>query len=106
MILVPPDRLTGLEAVLARMNAAAPGAVWLGAALHRRGDDRRRLARLKAMAERVEVPLLALNDVLYAAPDDRDLQDVLSSLFGEGGSFFDDLFGGGRRRSGGCKLRR
>ncbi|QTC89328.1 error-prone DNA polymerase [Brevundimonas pondensis] len=80
LILVPPDRLTGLEEVLARMNAAAPGAVWLGAALHRRGDDRRRLARLKAMAERVEVPLLALNDVLYAAPDDRDLQDVLTCI--------------------------
>ncbi|VTO11306.1 DNA polymerase III subunit alpha [Brevundimonas vancanneytii] len=80
LILVPPDRLTGLEEVLARMNAAAPGAVWLGAALHRRGDDRRRLARLKAMAERVEVPLLALNDVLYAAPEDRDLQDVLTCI--------------------------
>ncbi|PZU72240.1 MAG: error-prone DNA polymerase [Brevundimonas sp.] len=80
LILVPPDRLTGLEAVLTRMNAAAPGAVWLGAALHRRGDDRRRLARLKAMAERADVPLLALNDVLYAAPDDRDLQDVLTCI--------------------------
>ncbi len=80
LILVPPDRLTGLEETLIRMNAAAPGAVWLGAVLHRRGDDRRRLARLKAMAERVEVPLLALNDVLYAAPEDRDLQDVLTCI--------------------------
>ncbi|MNS28206.1 Error-prone DNA polymerase [compost metagenome] len=80
LILVPPDRLTGLEETLTRMNEAAPGAVWLGAALHRRGDDRRRLARLKAMAERVEVPLLALNDVLYAAPEDRDLQDVLTCI--------------------------
>lgn len=80
LILVPPDRLTGLEEVLSRMSAAAPGAVWLGAVLHRRGDDRRRLARLKAVAERVEVPLLALNDVLYAAPDDRDLQDVLTCI--------------------------
>ena len=80
LILVPPDRLTGLEAVLTRMNAAAPGAVWLGAVLHRRGDDRRRRARLKAMAERAQVPLLALNDVLYAAPGDRDLQDVLTCI--------------------------
>src|SRR5690606_910083 len=80
LILVPPDRLRGLEEVLASMKVAAPGAVWLGAALHRRGDDRRRLARLKAMAERVEVPLLALNDVLYAAPEDRDLQDVLTCI--------------------------
>jgi error-prone DNA polymerase len=80
LILVPPDRLTGLEETLIRLNEAAPGAVWLGAVLHRRGDDRRRLARLKAMAERAEVPLLALNDVLYAAPDDRDLQDVLTCI--------------------------
>ena len=80
LILVPPDRLTGLEEVLTRMNEAAPGAVWLGAVLHRRGDDRRRLARLKAMAERVEVPLLALNDALYAGPEDRDLQDVLTCI--------------------------
>ncbi len=80
LILVPPDRLTGLEEVLARMTEAAPGAVWLGAALHRRGDDRRRLARFKAMAERACVPLLALNDVLYAGPEDRDLQDVLTCI--------------------------
>ncbi|MBD7940481.1 error-prone DNA polymerase [Brevundimonas guildfordensis] len=80
LILVPPDRLTGLEEVLARMNEAAPGAIWLGAALHRRGDGRRRLARLKAMAARADVPLLALNDVLYAAPEDRDLQDVLTCI--------------------------
>jgi len=80
LILVPPDRLTGLEEVLTRMNEAAPGAVWLGAAQHRRGDDRRRLARLKTMAERADVPLLALNDVLYAAPEDRDLQDVVTCI--------------------------
>ena len=80
LILVPPDRLTGLEETLTRMNAASPGAVWLGAVLHRRGGDRRRLARLKAMAERADVPLLALNDVLYAAPEDRDLQDVLTCI--------------------------
>src|SRR5690606_11344553 len=80
LILVPPDRLTGVEEVLTRLNAAAPGAGWLGAALHRRGDDRRRLARLKAMADRLRIPLLALNDVLYAAPDDRDLQDVLTCI--------------------------
>src|SRR5690606_20393036 len=80
LILVPPDRLTGLEETLARMNEAAPGAVWLGAALHRRGDDQRRLARLQGMADRTQVPLLALNDVLYAVPEDRGLQDVLTCI--------------------------
>lgn len=28
-----------------------------------------------------------------------DIQDILGSIFGNGGGFFDDLFGGGRRRS-------
>jgi len=28
-----------------------------------------------------------------------DLQDILGSIFGDGGGFFDDLFGGGRRRA-------
>lgn len=28
-----------------------------------------------------------------------DVQDILGSIFGDGGGFFDDLFGGGRRRS-------
>ncbi len=32
------------------------------------------------MAERADAPLLALNDVLYAAPEDRDLQDVLTCI--------------------------
>ncbi|MBA4386401.1 MAG: molecular chaperone DnaJ [Verrucomicrobia bacterium] len=30
----------------------------------------------------------------------QDLQDVLGSLFGDGGGFFDDFFGGGRRQRG------
>jgi error-prone DNA polymerase len=80
LILMPPDRLAGLETVLARVAEAAPGAVWLGAAMHRRGDDRRKLARLKAMAAQTNTPLLALNDALYAAPSDRDLQDVMTCI--------------------------
>jgi error-prone DNA polymerase len=80
LIIMPPDQLAGLETVVARVAEAAPGAVWLGAAMHRRGDDRRRLVRLKAMAARTGAPLLALNDVLYAAPQDRDLQDVLTCI--------------------------
>jgi len=80
LILMPPDQLTGLEAILTRLAEAAPGAVWLGVTMHRRGDDRRRLARLKTLAMRAGVPLLASNDVLYATPGDRDLQDVLTCI--------------------------
>ncbi|HEY9213971.1 MAG TPA: error-prone DNA polymerase, partial [Ancylobacter sp.] len=46
----------------------------------RRGDDRRRLAGLKALAAGAKVPLLAMNDVLYHHPDQRDLQDVLTCI--------------------------
>ena len=46
----------------------------------RRGDDRRRLARLKQVAREASVPLLAVNDVLYASPEQRDLQDILTCI--------------------------
>ncbi|MDO1558662.1 error-prone DNA polymerase [Brevundimonas sp. 2R-24] len=80
LIAVPPRRLEGLETLIGRLNDARPGAVWLGAAMHRQGDDRRRLARLKALAEGASTPLLAMNDVLYHDPAERDLQDVLTCI--------------------------
>ncbi len=62
------------------MAEAAPGAVWLGASMHRRGDDRRRLAKLGLAArDRPRAPA-AVNDALYANPEDRDLQDVLTCI--------------------------
>ncbi|MFA6967535.1 MAG: error-prone DNA polymerase, partial [Bosea sp. (in: a-proteobacteria)] len=81
LLVVMPGRLfDGLAALLTRLDDAAPGAVWLGATMHRRGDDRRRLARLKAIAASTRTPLLATNDVLYDAPEQRDLQDVLTCI--------------------------
>ena len=80
LIVMPPDRLAGFDTVLDRIARAAPGAVWLAASMLRRGDDPRRLARLKAIAERAQVPLLAVNDVLYHLPQERDLQDILTCI--------------------------
>ncbi|PZO04292.1 MAG: error-prone DNA polymerase [Hyphomicrobiales bacterium] len=80
LILMPGKSLDALPALLARLDEAAPGAIWLGASMHRRGDDRRRLARLKAIAASTRTPLLATNDVLYDAPEQRDLQDVLTCI--------------------------
>lgn len=83
LALVPPPAPTrpeGLEAVLARLAAEAPGRVWLGAALHRRGSDGRRLARLRRLASAARVPLLATNDPLYASEDRRPLHDVLTCI--------------------------
>jgi len=80
LIAVPDQKLDALPDLLARLNEARPGAVWLGAAMPRRGDDRRRLAVLRALAEGAGTPLLAMNDVLYHAPESRDLQDVLTCI--------------------------
>ena len=65
---------------LAILAAAAPDRVWLGAAMGRGGSDRRRIARLARTAARANVPLLAINDALYASPADRALQDVLTCI--------------------------
>ncbi|GGF88528.1 error-prone DNA polymerase 1 [Azorhizobium oxalatiphilum] len=78
--LVPPPTPRGLEAVLARLASVAPGRVWLGAALHRRGSDGRRLARLRRLAAGAGVPLLATNDALYAEAERRPLHDVLTCI--------------------------
>jgi error-prone DNA polymerase len=80
LIVMPGRRYDGLPALLARLDEAAPGAVWLAACMHRKGDDRRRLARLKAIAAATRTPLIASNDVLYDAQEQRDLQDVLSCI--------------------------
>ena len=70
----------GQEFLLRRMAEARPGAVWLGAAMPRAGSDRRRLTKLKRLADRVGVPLLATNDALYAYPSDRPLHDVVTCI--------------------------
>ena len=80
LIVMPERRLDGLAEVLARLDAAAPGAVWLAATMARRGDDRRRLARLRSIAAPTRTPLIATNDVLYDAPEQRDLQDLMTCI--------------------------
>ena len=80
LILMPARSLDSLPALLARLDEAAPGAVWLGVSMHRRGDDRRRLARLKNIAAATRTPLIATNDALYDSIAQRDLQDVLTCI--------------------------
>ncbi|RYG19908.1 MAG: error-prone DNA polymerase, partial [Caulobacteraceae bacterium] len=80
LIVMPRRQLEGLEVVLGKVNDAAPGAVWLGAAMGRMGDDRRRLARLKTLSATTGAPLLAVNDVLYHDAEQRDLQDVVTCI--------------------------
>ncbi|HEY0104734.1 MAG TPA: error-prone DNA polymerase [Rhizomicrobium sp.] len=79
---MPPARgaFAKLEATLGRLQALAPGRVWLAAAMRHHGDDWRRLRRLSALARDAGVPLLAVNDVLYHDAGRRELQDVVTCI--------------------------
>jgi error-prone DNA polymerase len=80
LIVLPDTGEAHLKATLQALNHHAPGAVWLAASMGRKGGDRRRLAALKTQAAKAGVPLLATNDVLYHAPQQRALQDVLTCI--------------------------
>ncbi|HTH26980.1 MAG TPA: error-prone DNA polymerase [Sphingobium sp.] len=67
-------------ALLDRLREAAPDRVWLGAVMGRQGRDARLLARAQALAQASGVPLIALNDALYATPAARPLHDVLTAI--------------------------
>jgi error-prone DNA polymerase len=83
LIVLPPPWLNAgrLGAMLARLRqAASRHSVWLGASMLYRGDDARRLNRLAAIAGDAFVSLIAVNDVLYHAPERRALQDVVTCI--------------------------
>src|SRR5215475_6662454 len=80
LIVMSPDEIEAdaLRALLGRLQDAS--AVWLGASMLYRGDDQRRMAQLKRAAADSTVPLIAVNDVLYHAPERRALQDVVTCI--------------------------
>jgi error-prone DNA polymerase len=83
LIVMPPARLHAnkLQTLLLQLKQAAPkNGVWLAAGMLYRGDDLRRLKRIAAIAEQAFVPLIAVNDVLYHAPECRALQDVVTCI--------------------------
>ncbi len=66
--------------MLARLRAAAPHRVRLAASMPYRGRDRARLVRSRELARAAQVPLIAVNDVLFHHPDRRPLADVLACI--------------------------
>ncbi|TPQ30755.1 error-prone DNA polymerase [Bradyrhizobium guangdongense] len=82
LILTLPHRFDAAQAegILVRLKTSRAEGVWLAASLVYRGDDRRRLAQLDALATKAKVPLLATNEVLYHDPGRRPLQDVLTCI--------------------------
>ncbi len=81
LIAIPPDAPdAAFAAQLREMQRRFPGAVYLAASHLYRGDDRKRIARLGALADAAATPLIATNDVLYHAPERRALQDVVTCI--------------------------
>ncbi len=81
LIVVPPNRIKELAALLTRLKKTTTRrSVWLAASQLYRGDDRSRLARLAALASAAGVPLIAVGDVLHHAPERRPLQDVVTCI--------------------------
>jgi error-prone DNA polymerase len=82
LVLALPHRFETAKTldVLDRLQRSRADGVWLAASLLYRGDDKRRLTRLHAIAAKARLPLLATNEVLYHAPARRPLQDVLTCI--------------------------
>jgi error-prone DNA polymerase len=68
------------EEVLTTLRRIAPGKLWLGATLSHAGSDHRRLAKQAFLAARLDIPLLATCDALYARPEDRPLHDIVACI--------------------------
>jgi error-prone DNA polymerase len=66
--------------ILKILRVAAPHRVRLAATMLYRGRDKPRAERTATLAREAEVPLIAVNDVLYHHPDRRPLQDVLTCI--------------------------
>ncbi len=79
LILLPPHPQQNFENSLTQARDACAG-LWLGVNMPRGGGDRRRLQVLRHIAQQQGVKILAQNDVLYATPEDRPLQDVLTCV--------------------------
>ncbi|AWK85458.1 error-prone DNA polymerase [Azospirillum thermophilum] len=83
--LPPAGRLTALRLEefgrhLRQVAADFPGRTYLAVQQLHLADDRRRLDRLGALADRLAVPLVATNDVHYHAAHRAPLQDVLTCI--------------------------
>jgi error-prone DNA polymerase len=85
LIVMPPTLFSGgnmqrRRNVIWELTAKAPGRVWLAASMLYTRSDRRKLRELRQLAREANVPLIAVNDVLYHMPERRTLQDVVTCI--------------------------
>ncbi len=87
LTVIPPDKLNDRfdyeAAFYSAMNeyreAFGPNC-YLAACRSYRGDDQKQLFRLAQLSAKLQVPLVATNDVHYHVPQRRQLQDVLTCI--------------------------
>jgi error-prone DNA polymerase len=73
------DRITFIDRLPALAHAA-PGRTFVAGIYYHRGDEPRRLGLLDELGAGVGAPLVAVNDVLYHAPERRPLADVVACI--------------------------
>ena len=76
LLIVMPSDLQAAKPALSQLGADT----WLAASMLYTGEDRRRLRDLRRTAREARVKLIAVNDALYHAPEQRDLQDVVTCI--------------------------
>ena len=81
LIALPPQTLSDVFTErLSALARAAPGRTFLAGVHYHRGDEPRRLGFLIELGERMNAPLVAVNDVSYHVPQRRPLADVLTCV--------------------------
>ena len=75
-----PGNAPDFTSRLSTLARAAPGRTFLAGAHYHCGDEARRLRLLAELGERLNAPLVAVNDVLYHAPERRPLADVVTCI--------------------------
>lgn len=74
------EALVPFETYLADLREALPSLSHIAATYLYRGDDHARITRLDRIAKAHRLSILATNDVYYATPDRRPLQDVMTCI--------------------------
>lgn len=86
-IALPPDELTpsfelepAFVSNLEEYRQHLGNALYLGAIRSYQANDHKMLYRLAEQANRLLIPLVAMNDVYYHIPERRELQDILTCI--------------------------
>jgi error-prone DNA polymerase len=86
-VVVPPDSLNAsfnfdnsFEIGLKEFREAFGENIYIGGTRRYHGDDQKYLYRLSQLSSKLDIPMLATNDVHYHEPKRRQLQDILTCI--------------------------